>query len=130
MALSKRKGTAKHKETVDLTVDSGESFVVSGTVRRGDGRPAVGTLVRAYDQDLRYEQPLGEATTDATGRYSISYSSRKFLRTEKTGADLCVVVVNAQGKELVSSEVLFNAPVDAVVDLTLPRFSTNRTMQV
>jgi hypothetical protein len=120
MAHSKRKGNAIQEETVDLTIDSEEPFVVRGTIRRGDGRPAVGALVRAYDQDLRKKQLLGKATTDATGRYSISCPSRKFLLAEKNSADLCVIVVNAKGKDLASSKVLFNAPSEVVIDLTLP----------
>jgi hypothetical protein len=120
MAQSKRKRNAGRKEIVDLTVSNEQQFVVSGTVRRSDDQPAAGALIRAYDQDLRKKQLLGKATADAKGHYSISYTSRKFLVAEKTGADLYVVVVNAQHKELVSSEVLFNAPVEAVVDLTLP----------
>lgn len=120
MAQSKRKRNAGREEIVNLTVESEQPFTVSGTIRRGDGRPAAGALVRAYDQDLRKKQLLGKTTTDAAGHYSIAYTSRKFLRAEKTSADLYVVVVDAQGKELLSSGVLFNAPSDAVVDLTLP----------
>lgn len=120
MTQSKRKRNAGREETVNLTVGSEGPFVVSGAVRHSDGRPATGALIRAYDQDLRKKQVLGKATSDAAGHYSISYTSRKFLRAEKTSADLCVVVVNAKGKELASSEVLFNAPSEATIDLTLP----------
>ncbi len=120
IAQSKRKRNANQEETLNLTVGSEVSFTVSGTIRRGDGRPAVGALVRAYDQDLRKKQLLGKTTTDAAGHYSIAYTSRKFLRAEKTSADLYVVVVNAKAKELASSVVIFDAPVEATVDLTLP----------
>jgi hypothetical protein len=120
MAQSKRKRNAGREETVNLTVGSEQAFIVSGTVRRSDGRLAAGALVRAYDQDLRKKQLLGKATTDAAGHYSISYTSRKFLRAEKNSADLCVIVVNAKGKELASSRVLFNAPSEVAIDLTLP----------
>ena len=120
MAQSKRKSNANQEETVNLTVGSEESFVVSGIVRRSDGRPAAGALVRAYDQDLRKKQLLGKKVTDAKGQYEISYSPRKFLRAEKASADLRVVVVDAKGKELTASDVQYNAPAEAAVDLTLP----------
>lgn len=120
MAQSKRKRNADQEETVDLTVGSEESFVVSGTVRRSDGRPAAGAIVRAYDQDLRKKQLLGKKVTDAAGHYSIDYTSRKFLRAEKGRAELYVALVDAKGKKLVSSEVLFNAPSEASINLTLP----------
>src|SRR5258708_432105 len=62
--------------------DSGDSrYAVSGTVTRSDGSPAVGIAVRAYDRDLRHEEPLGpyapqfstETRTDPAGRYKIAY---------------------------------------------------------
>jgi hypothetical protein len=120
MTQSKRKRNAGQEETINLTVSSEELFAVSGTIRYSDDRPAAGALVHVFDQDLRKKQLLGKAVTDDAGHYSISYTSRKFLRAEKTSAGLCVVAVDAKGKELVSSEVLFNAPSEATIDLTLP----------
>lgn len=96
------------------------ALVVRGTVREASGKPAKNARVRTYGQDLRKKQLLGKAVTDAEGRYKISYTFRKFLSAEKGRADLLVVVVDAKGKELVSSEVLFNVPSEASIDLTLP----------
>jgi 5-hydroxyisourate hydrolase-like protein (transthyretin family) len=104
---------------LDVRIPSG-ALVVRGTVCEASGKPAQNARVRAYDQDLRKKQLLGKAVTNAEGRYTISYTSRKFLRAEKGRADLCVVVVNAKGKELVSSMVIFDAPSEASIDLTLP----------
>jgi len=101
-------------------VDSGPVYVVSGSVVNADSTPAAGLTVIAYDQDLRKKQLLGKAVTNAEGRYEISYTSRKFQLAEKDRADLRVVVVDAKGKELVSSGVLFNVPVETVIDLILP----------
>jgi len=104
---------------LDVRIPSG-ALVVRGTVCEASGMPAQGARVRAYDQDLRKKQLVGKAVTDAEGRYTISYTSRKFLRAEKGRADLFVVVVNAKGKELGSSMVIFDAPSEASIDLTLP----------
>ena len=50
----------------------GGDSVVTGTVRIG-GEPCAGVTVRAFDADLRHERELGEARTDAEGRYEIRY---------------------------------------------------------
>jgi hypothetical protein len=48
-------------------------------VRFADGTLAARIRVRAFDRDLRTEQPLGEVETDATGSYQIRYGERQFL---------------------------------------------------
>ena len=54
------------------------------------------------------------------GYYEIQYSSEQFRRAEKGSADLRVCVMDENDNELVSSDVLDNAPAEAVIDLTLP----------
>lgn len=95
-------------------------FVVRGAVRDIDGHPVMGALIRVFDRDMRREQPLGSARTDANGRYRIEYSSQQFRRAEKGRADLVVRVVDAQGNERAASETVFHADPDQVIDLTLP----------
>ncbi len=95
-------------------------FLVTGHVRFVDNIPAVQIKVVAFDRDLRNEQALGEAQTDRSGAYSIEYSKRQFLRRERDTADLVVKALDADGSILVSSAVLFNAPVKAEIDLTIP----------
>ncbi len=95
---------------------------VSGVVRnaRGDLLPSV--LVVAFDLDLRSEQELGRDITDEQGFYEIQYSAQQFLRSEKGSADLLVKARSpAQGEApAFASPVLFNAPPDATVDVTIP----------
>ncbi|MCP9463226.1 MAG: neuraminidase-like domain-containing protein [Nitrospira sp.] len=95
-------------------------FVVRGTVRDADGHPVMGVLIRAFDRDMRREQPLGEAQTNRNGAYSIEYSERQFLNQERGTADLVVKAFDADGSVLASSAVLFNAPAKAEIDLTIP----------
>ena len=92
--------------------------IVSGLVRNADGTPVVGAIVRAFDKNLRSETPLGEANTDAQGRYQIRYSVSDFKRPGKTQADLVVRAYKADGSVLANSQVMFHAPVQASVDLT------------
>ncbi|HEU5138114.1 MAG TPA: neuraminidase-like domain-containing protein [Steroidobacteraceae bacterium] len=103
-----------------LDVVVSESFMlVSGTVRDDAGAPASGLTVRAFDRDLRHEQLLGSAVTDARGFYQVPYTAKQFRRAEKGHADLLVRVVATNDSVLASSDTLFNAPRRAVVDLTV-----------
>src|SRR2546428_11212145 len=96
------------------------TYRVTGFVRFADGVPAYRTKVTALDRDLRSEQPLGEAQTDRNGAYRIEYSERQFLNRERGTADLVVRALDADGTPLVASPVLFDAPPEAEIDLTIP----------
>lgn len=98
-----------------------ETFVVRGKVRDADGNPVAGAIVRAYNKDLRSEEePQGEPTfTDKDGRYEIPYSADQFRRAKKLSADLVVKAFAADGLPPATSEVLYNAPPVAEVDLTI-----------
>ncbi|MEK6281256.1 MAG: neuraminidase-like domain-containing protein [Acidobacteriota bacterium] len=98
-----------------------EARYVSGVVRDARGNLLPNILVIAIDRDLRREQELGQATTDERGFYRIKYFTSDFIRTEKGSADLVVKVRSpALGERAFASPVLFNAPPDATVDVTIP----------
>ena len=106
-----------------LTTDhpgEARTFRVAGVVRFADGISASQTKVTAFDRDLRSEQLLGEAYTDRNGAFRIEYSERQFLSLERGTADLVVKAIDADGSILVASPVLFNAPQDATINLTIP----------
>ena len=107
--------------SASMTGHPGEArtYRVSGLVRFADGIPASRTKVAAFDRDLRSEQLLGEAYTDRNGTYRIEYSQSQFLNLERGTADLVVKALDADGSILVASPVLFNAPEDATIDLTI-----------
>jgi hypothetical protein len=94
-------------------------FVVQGTVNGFDDGALAGARVFAVDKDLRHEQPLGEAVVDREHRYRITYSSDRFGRAERATADLVVRAVGPDGRALASSAIVFNAPRNAVIDLTV-----------
>lgn len=93
-------------------------YLVDGHVTWPDGAPAVGIVVRAVDQDLRTEQPLGpyaphfeqESRTDEAGYYAIAYAAGQFASAEDDSADLIVRALGADGAVAAASPVLFNAP--------------------
>jgi len=95
-------------------------FQVRGqVVLKSDGSPAVGLIVRAFDKDLRREEPLGEAKTDEKGLYAIVYTAELFARAEKKSADLVLRAFAPSGELLATSEIMFNAPSVATVNLTI-----------
>src|SRR5262249_30288216 len=76
-------------------------FKVHGVISDFTGRALPDVVVRAYDQDLRKRQQLGDAaTTDAHGIYSILYSREQFSRAEKGTADLAVCVFSPDAEGL------------------------------
>jgi hypothetical protein len=116
-----RKNVAPDQSGIDVVVAApgAVDFGVKGIVARADGTPMAGVTVRAFDRDLRSEQQLGEAKTDATGRYEIRWDKAQFGGAERGRADLVVRAFDAAGKLLAASPAWFNAPVTAEVDLTL-----------
>ena len=108
-------------------------FVVYGRVRRSDGEPVAGVLVRAFDRDLRTEQPLGEpppglptdslpgSFTDKDGNYKIIYTRDQFRRAEKHRADLLLRVYNEVRDPLnvEPADIHYNARSEEEVDLQI-----------
>ncbi len=102
------------------TEDGKKMFVIKGRISLEDGTPATGLTVQAFDRDLRHEQILGKCLSDKKGFYRIKYDRSKFKRAEKESADIVVKVFAAEGALLATSPVLFNAPKEAEIDLTIP----------
>ncbi len=97
-------------------------FIIRGTVRDANGKPAIGVTIKAFDRDLRSEEPLGQPIiTDEDGRYEITYTAREFSRAEKGSADLRVAVFDPANRELVTSKIIYNAQPEEVVDLGLSK---------
>ncbi|MGH9871288.1 MAG: neuraminidase-like domain-containing protein [Pyrinomonadaceae bacterium] len=96
------------------------THLVRGTVRLFDNSPGAGITVTAVDLDLRHKEELGKTQTDKSGAYEIHYSAHQFRRAEKGNADLVVTAFGADGAELATSPILFNAPSVAEIDLVIP----------
>src|SRR5713101_1789434 len=106
-----------------------EQFIVQGNIFLEDRRPVSGVLVRAVDKDLpsrdlrgngrRSEEPLGEARTDMQGHYEIAYTAGQFLRAEKESADLVIRVFGPNNRQFGMSDVRFQAPPNATMDLVI-----------
>ncbi len=93
------------------------SYAVSGQIRPEGDTPLPGTIVRAYDKDLRSESLIGEAIADESGRYEMTYTSEQLSRPEKRRANLVVRAFSPEGIPMAESEVKFNAGEQEAVDL-------------
>src|SRR5690349_16840729 len=98
-----------------LSIVNPELLTIIGHITLSDTSPLPGVTVRAFDKNLRAETLLGEAKSDTSGAYAITYTAEQLGRPGKQNADLIVRVFDGQGKPLAVSDVLFNAPADATI---------------
>lgn len=73
-------------------------YRIEGVVRELEsGRPLSGLYVRAFDKDVLRDDFLGDAVTDATGRFEIRFDDSRFkdLLESKPDIYLCVFVPDA-----------------------------------
>ena len=102
---------------------NGEDYEVSGRIMDVAGKFLTGMRVQAYDRDLRKEQLLGEAITDAEGHYQIHYTAQQFIQADASAheaPDLMVRVLANDQQTLTESNTKFNAGLKESVDLTIP----------
>jgi hypothetical protein len=78
-------------------------WVVFGRVIDAAGEPVARVRVRAFDRDRKYDDLLGDTTTDADGGFSIVYHERDVLEAGEGLPELYVRVDDARGNELFSS---------------------------
>ncbi len=109
------------KELGAFDEEASTDLWVRGQVTSG-GRAVTNMFVVAFDKDLRKEQRLGTANTDAQGRYQIAYQRDKTARGELGSTDLLVRVYHddPKSKPLAESSLMMNVGDDVTVDLVLP----------
>ena len=93
-------------------------YTVDGRVTDTNGGPLIGAVVVAVDLDLRTSKELGRAITDANGYYRVVYTNAA-LAADHTAADLRVEVLSADGGTVFTSDITFNAPRQATINLAL-----------
>ena len=95
---------------------------LKGIIYNEFNEPMQRVLVKAFDRDLRAEELLGEATTDAKGQYSITYKDRRAAKAEKKTADVFLRVFwieVARRQETAQSPIHYNVPKDYVFDFKI-----------
>ena len=76
-------------------------FRVEGTVEEAEtGRPWVGLIVRAFDKDLLFDDPLGSCVTNESGRFLIRFTDDAFRDFAETSPDLYLRVYDSTGESL------------------------------
>jgi protocatechuate 3,4-dioxygenase beta subunit len=82
-----------------------ENFRIYGTVTDARGRPVEGVRVRAWDRDWwSADDELGEALTDAGGRFRILFARAAFSTGVERRPDLYLVVEDTgSGRPLAST---------------------------
>jgi len=78
-------------------------WLVFGTVMDASGSPVSGVNVRVFDRDRKYDDLLGDTSTDENGDFSVIYHERDFKEPGENLPDLYVMVSDANGKLLYSS---------------------------
>jgi len=102
-----------------IEIEDSNEYSVYGTLRDANLNIMPKTLVRAFDQDIRSEQLLGETKTDKNGYYKIDYKQSKFQTEDKENADLFIRVLDTKGAILKTTDTLFNAPKQIQIDISL-----------
>ena len=81
-------------------------FHVVGTIREvGSGRPLPDLLVKAYDKDLFVDDHLGDATTDAAGRFEIQFTDLAFKDAFEQRPDVYLRIFDSGGATEIYSTV-------------------------
>jgi hypothetical protein len=106
-----------------------ERFIVRGTITDTRQQPIVGITVRAFDKDLpslNRDELLGEAVTDAEGRYTVTFTEERFRRNERARADVYIVVVDREGAIVGQSPAYFNPEAELDIDLQIASTTVGR----
>ncbi len=77
-----------------------DAWTVRGRVTDAEGKPLPEVTVSLYDEDLFFDDRLGQATTDAEGRYALTYRTGDFRDLIERRPDLYVKVTAKNGSVL------------------------------
>jgi hypothetical protein len=109
--------TSDEELLVPIDVELVPLFLISGQVTSAGAVPVPGVVVKGFDQKLGKETLLSQTRTDDGGLYRINYTGRL---PEPVTPDLFIQALGGDGKVVVTSELLCDAPRDARIDLVLP----------
>ncbi len=92
---------------------------ISGIIYDAFNAPMAGVTVNAFDRDLRTEQLVGTARTDAKGFYKLKYDAGKFAQAENKSCDILIRVQRSARVILGESPVYFNVPQNFILDFKI-----------
>lgn len=96
-------------------------WVVKGRVTTRAGTGLSGVFVSIYDKDLFFDDRLGEAETDESGNYSLTYLTADFRDLIERKPDLYMKVIDKNGKTLakVEKKIWYEAGRVEIVDIQI-----------
>jgi class 3 adenylate cyclase len=104
-------------------------FVIHGVLSQTEsGRPLEHLVVRAFDKDLLFDDPLGEAQSDAGGRFEIRFTDEFFSDVAEKNPDIYLKIFDPSGsRELISTAhaVRWNAGAIEYFEIEIPKHLTN-----
>jgi hypothetical protein len=77
--------------------------LIHGHIADPDGKPLAGLRVRVFDRDHKFDDLLGDTTTDELGDFAIVYHDRDFAEVREAKPELFIMVEDARGQPLFSS---------------------------
>ncbi len=98
--------------------------VVGVVVEDESGSPIRGLRVCAYDKDLVFDDELGDAQTDAEGRFEIRFTEAQFRDLGETAPDIYIRVYDRSGAKVLHSTekaVRVDAAVREHFDVRIPK---------
>jgi hypothetical protein len=87
-------------ETPAEEVPPRDYWIVRGRVTDKSGKGLGGLFVSLYDEDLFFDDRLGQAETDENGKYSLTYRTHEFRDLFERKPDLYLKVIDKKGKSL------------------------------
>src|SRR5215470_3824981 len=102
-----------------LATQPAPTFTVAGKVLSSQSAGVGGLRVEVVDKGVGADVSLGQATTDASGNYSLQFPSAGFVARGKTAPDIQVRVFSGQTL-LATSDVRYNASAVTSIDVVLP----------
>jgi len=87
-------------------------------------RPLPNLLVRAYDRDLLFDDLLGDATSDKSGRFEFRYTERDFKELFERGPDVYFRIYDPSSKRAIhttADSVRWNAGADEFFEIPIPQ---------
>ena len=99
-------------------------FRLHGRVQiAGSNEPVVGVVVRGWDKDLVFDDALGDAITNADGRFEIVYTDEAFRSIFDQYPDIYVQIWDAKGERQIyttESSIRWNAGADEEFNISVP----------
>ena len=97
-------------------------WIVRGRVTDRSGKAISGVFVTIYDEDLFFDDRLGQAETDAQGNYSFTYRTWDFRDLIERKPDLYLKVIDSEGNELHTyrGQIWYEAGRIETIDIVIP----------